>query len=59
MPYTVMMVAAAGGDLFMPGCRADHADILNGLKSGELSREQLLINVSRLYRLARELCGIE
>ena len=52
-------VAAAGGDLFMPGCRADHADILNGLKSGELSREQLLINVSRLYRLARELCGIE
>ncbi len=50
-------VAAAGGDLFMPGSRGDYKDILAGLASGELSREQLLINVSRLYRLARELTG--
>lgn len=49
-------VAAAGGDLFMPGCRADYQDILKGLRSGDLSREQLLVNASRLYRLARELC---
>lgn len=48
-------VAAAGGDLFMPGCRGDYDHILRGLKAGRLSREQLLINVSRLYRLAREL----
>lgn len=51
------MVAAAGGDLFMPGCQGDYKDILAGLEAGDLSREQLLINVSRLYRLARELTG--
>ncbi len=49
------MVAAAGGDLFMPGSKRDYDDILHGLKAGELSREQLLINVSRLCRMAREL----
>ena len=52
-------VAAAGGDLFMPGCRADYRDILKGLKSGDLTREQLLVNASRLLRLARELTGKE
>ena len=51
------MVAAAGGDLFMPGCQGDYNDILKGLQSGALSREQLLINASRLYRMARELAG--
>ena len=51
------MVAAAGGDVFMPGCRRDYEDILRGLRSGELTREQLLINVSRLLRLARALTG--
>ena len=52
-------VAAAGGDLFMPGCRGDYADILKALRDGRLSREQLLINVSRLCRLARELTGAD
>jgi len=52
-------VAAAGGDLFMPGSRGDYKDILAGLSAGELSREQLLVNASRLYRLARELTGGE
>ena len=51
------MVAAAGGDLFMPGCKGDYRDILAGLKEGDLTREQLLVNVSRLYRMARELTG--
>ncbi len=51
-PYKV---AAAGGDLFMPGSKADYDDILRALKAGVLSRAQLLINVSRLCRLAREL----
>ena len=50
-------VAAAGGDLFMPGTKADYDDILSALHAGTLSREQLLINVSRLYRLAREMTG--
>ena len=48
-------VAAAGGDLFMPGTKADYDDILSALLSGALTREQLLVNVTRLYRLAREL----
>ena len=48
-------VAAAGGDLFMPGTKADYDDILSALRSGALTREQLLVNVTRLYRLAREL----
>ena len=48
-------VAAAGGDLFMPGTKADYDDILSALRSGSLTREQLLINASRLYRLARAL----
>lgn len=52
-------VAAAGGDLFMPGCRRDYDDILRGLRSGDLTREQLLVNASRLWRLARELTGAE
>ena len=51
------MVAAAGGDLFMPGCQGDYQDILAGLKEGDLSREQLLVNASRLYRMAQELTG--
>ena len=48
-------VVAAGGDLFMPGCKGDYDDILAALRSGTLSREQLLVNVSRLCRMAREL----
>ena len=48
-------VASVGGDLFMPGCRGDCADILKALRDGRLSREQLLVNVSRLYRMARAL----
>ena len=49
------LVAAAGGDLFMPGCQADYQDILKGLRSGALVREQLLINATRLCRMARAL----
>ena len=51
------LVAAAGGDVFMPGCKADHDNILKGLASGEVTREQLQINATRLYRMAKELCG--
>lgn len=47
------LVAAAGGDLFMPGCKADYDNILKGLKNGEVTRQQLEINATRLLRVSR------
>ena len=52
-------VAAAGGDLFMPGGKGDFKSMMAGLKDGSLSREQLLINATRVYRMAKELTGKE
>ena len=49
------LVAAAGGDLFMPGCKADYENILKGLRDGTLTREQLRINATRVYRMGKEL----
>jgi len=49
------LVAAAGGDVFMPGCKADYQNMLKGLADGSLTRQQLLVNASRIYRLAKEL----
>lgn len=46
-------VAAAGGDLFMPGSKKDQENILAALKEGRLSRNQLENNASRVVRLAR------
>ncbi|MBP5330488.1 MAG: glycoside hydrolase family 3 protein, partial [Lachnospiraceae bacterium] len=40
----------AGNDLTMPGSPADEKDIMRALKRGELSREDLLISASRVYR---------
>lgn len=51
------LVAAAGGDLFMPGCKADYDNILKGLAEGDLSREQLQISATRVYRMAKQLNG--
>ena len=48
-------VAAAGGDLFMPGSEKDQQNILDALRNGQISRKQLEINASRVLRLAREL----
>ena len=48
-------IAAAGGDLIMPGGKNDYRRILSGLRSGILSRQQLEINASRVWRLARRL----
>ena len=53
---TPKLTAAAGSDLFMPGCKADYLNILEGLKDESLSREQLQINATRIYRMAKELC---
>ena len=43
-------VAKAGGELFMPGTKKDYERVLTALKNGELSRERLEINASRLIR---------
>lgn len=53
----IPLIAAAGGDLIMPGSKADVKEILAGLKNGELSRKQLQINATRVYRKAKELHG--
>ena len=50
-------VAAAGGDLFMPGCKADYDNILKGLADGEVTRKQLQINATRLFRMDKRLNG--
>ena len=50
-------VAAAGGDIFMPGCKADFKNMLKGLADGTLPRKQLQINATRIYRMAKELTG--
>ena len=50
-------VAAAGGDVFMPGCKADFKNMRKGLACGVLTRKQLKINATRVYRMAKELTG--
>lgn len=49
------LIAAAGGELVMPGDKKDVKDILEGLKNGNVTREQLERNVSRLFDLANTL----
>ena len=48
-------VAAAGGDLFMPGSQGDYDSIMAALKSGGLTRHQLEVNASRVLRMSRRL----
>ncbi|MBQ1315887.1 MAG: glycoside hydrolase family 3 protein, partial [Lachnospiraceae bacterium] len=48
-------VAAAGGDLFMPGGKGDLKNIMDALESGTLSRRQLEENATRVYRMAKKL----
>ena len=50
-------IAAAGGELVMPGTRKDLENILAAAKAGRLSREQLEINASVVFRTARKLAG--
>lgn len=44
-------VAKAGGDLFMPGGKGDYKHLMEALKEGRVSREQLEINGSRVLRM--------
>ncbi len=48
-------IAAAGGDLVMPGSVGDYKNLILGLKEGKVSREQLEINATRVYRKIKEL----
>ena len=48
-------VAAAGGDLFMPGSRRDYNDIMAARAAGMLSRHQLEVNASRVCRLSKQM----
>ena len=48
-------VAAAGGDLFMPGSKGDYTNIVTAVEQGKISIEQLKINATRVYRLSKEL----
>lgn len=50
-------IQRAGGDLLMPGSRADYERLLEGLKNGVVSRHQLEMNVSRIVKKARALGG--
>ncbi len=46
-------IAAAGGDLVMPGGMGDYKALLKGLKTGLVTRRQLQINASRVARMAK------
>ena len=48
-------VAAAGGDLFMPGCQGDYDSVMDALRGGTLTREQLEINAERVRRMSAKL----
>ena len=48
-------IAAAGGDLTMPGGKGDWKAILKARKKKKLSRKQLELNASRVIRMAKKL----
>jgi beta-glucosidase len=48
-------VAAAGGDLFMPGGKADYEDLKAGIAAGDVSAKQVRINASRVLAMAKRL----
>lgn len=48
-------IAAAGGDLVMPGGPGDLKAMLDGLKEGTVTRQQLKTNATRIFRMAKKL----
>ena len=52
-------IFAADNDLMMPGRESDFADAKKALEEGRLTRKQLEINGSRIYRLIMSLGGTE
>ncbi len=49
------LVAAAGGDLYMPGGKNDYKKMTEGLTAGRVSQEQLRINATRVFNMAKQL----
>ena len=49
------LIAAAGGDLMMPGGKQDFDDMMKGVAEGSLTRQQLMINATRVYRMVKKL----
>lgn len=49
------LVAAAGHSLFMPGCRKDLKEMLEGLEAGRVTRDQLAENASWMIKVAHRL----
>ena len=47
--------AAAGNDLFMPGCKGDFTAMMKGLKDGLVTRSQLKINAARIVNTVKKL----
>ena len=45
-------IAAAGGDVLMPGSKAEYKALLKALKDKKISRRQLEINASRIIKTA-------
>ena len=48
-------VAAAGGDLYMPGGKSDYQNVLKALQEGRLTRQQAEKNGTRTLRMAKKL----
>ncbi|MBQ4424813.1 MAG: glycoside hydrolase family 3 C-terminal domain-containing protein [Lachnospiraceae bacterium] len=48
-------IAAAGNDLTMPGGKGDFKAMVKGLSDGTVSRRQLMVNATRVYRMAKKL----
>ena len=48
-------IAAAGGNLVMPGNQGDWKDILTAVREGRLRREQLEINATKVFEIADRL----
>ncbi len=46
----------AGSDLYMPGSKSDFKNVFDAIAGGKVTRKQLKINASRVYRMAKKLC---
>ncbi len=45
----------AGSDLFMPGSKADFKNVFKAIATGKVTRKQLKINATKVYRMAKKL----
>ena len=52
---SIINVLKAHSDIFMPGSLSDYKELADGLRTGLITREDLEINASRLYKVVKEL----